>query len=77
MVLDAFDLLTQVFTACVQWVSFLFNSVDGYGFVISGLIITFVTTLFLLPFRGSHAVSNINTFSSNAISKTSRKSTKK
>lgn len=59
-------LMATVFSACVSWVDSVFTAVGGTGFLVAGLLITFVTSLFLMPLRGGSVAigSHITDFAS-------------
>lgn len=65
------EMMATVFSACVSWVDSLFTAVGGTGFFVAGLIIMFVTSLFLMPLRGGSVAigSHITDFASSEIYK--------
>lgn len=69
MTQKAVEMMGTVFSACLQWLDSLLSAVQGEGFIIAGILIVFITSLFLMPLRGgSIAISrSITDFTASAI----------
>ena len=53
---QAVKIIGDAFTACWGWFVDITERIDAFGYILSGIIIMFIVSLFLMPFRGGSIV---------------------
>lgn len=53
---QAVKIIGDAFTACWGWFVDLVDKLDAFGYILSGIIIMFIVSLFLMPFRGGSII---------------------